>query len=108
MTIPVETIAAIRLHLSQGHSQRQVARDFHGSASRSLIQLVARGTEAQRRPTILDDLDIPHPAVCSRCPDCGRLVRLPCIACRATLYADLARQRRRRKNHNGQPPATND
>jgi transcriptional regulator with XRE-family HTH domain len=86
------TISEIRCLLEEGTlSQRSIAARL--GVSRGTVSAVALGKrpdyEARRRLRG-EDL-IPPRGVPRRCPECGRRVQMPCLAC----YLQSARQRGR-------------
>jgi DNA-binding XRE family transcriptional regulator len=91
--IPLETVQEIQRLLSEGRlSQGQIAKKL--GVSRTFVNFVNRGrlrTPLEAR--IKDDPERePMPR---RCPECGALVYMPCIACRTRAY--MAWQRRQQK-----------
>jgi hypothetical protein len=69
-----ETITAARQLLAQGLSQRQTAILL--KISRGTIHAIAHGRIRDRVPRAP-----PPKPYTGRCPNCGRLVRMPCLAC---------------------------
>ena len=77
-------VREIRRLLDQGElSQRKIAAST--GVSRGTVSAIARGArpdyDARRRERGEDF--IPPSGVARRCPGCGRLVQMPCLACRA-------------------------
>ncbi len=99
--ITPEVIGEIQRLLERGElSQRRIAT--RTGVSRGTVNSVANGTRAERdagrrqRPERFDPpRGLPH-----RCPSCGRLVQMPCLACRlqklATKRAATSRELRKR------------
>ncbi len=94
--IPDEKIAEIRRLLHESPlSQRQIAQQL--GVSRGTVNAVATGRLRRRLQSEFaapppDPLHPTEPP--QRCPTCGALVYMPCVACR--VRAILARRRRRR------------
>jgi DNA-binding XRE family transcriptional regulator len=91
--IPLETVLEIKRLLAEGRlSQGEIAQKV--GVSRTFVNFVNRGrlrTPLEAR--IKDDSE--RESVPRRCPDCGALVYMPCIACRTRAY--MAQQRARQK-----------
>ena len=72
-------VEAVQGLLSDGYSQRAVAAMVH--VSRGFVSTVASGKRVAseaNRTTVLSSPSGPQ----VRCPGCGGLVQLPCVACR--------------------------
>jgi hypothetical protein len=89
--IPAWKVQAVQTLLAEGHmSQRQIAK--HLQVWRGIVAGIARGT----RPTCRPADRAPEPDAVlrggppERCPGCGGLVTMPCLACR-TRAARTAR-----------------
>ncbi len=77
--------------LRMGLSQREVAAQ--ANVSKGTVALIARGRrlpEPEAEPEVEDEESRELPRV-ERCPACGVMVELPCVACRTRQY--LARRR---------------
>ncbi|NQU24563.1 MAG: helix-turn-helix transcriptional regulator [Candidatus Nealsonbacteria bacterium] len=81
--ITVTVVSEIREMLAEGRlSQRQIARGL--GVSRGTVNAIARGRRpdyAARRSRPSDDFTAPSGPP-RRCPECGGLVQMPCLACR--------------------------
>lgn len=82
-----------RLLEEEGLSQRKIAR--RTGASRGTVNAIALGKrpdcEARRRERRGDFVTPGGPAV--RCPSCGGMVQMPCLACRVRAMKALRRRR---------------
>jgi transcriptional regulator with XRE-family HTH domain len=90
------TVAEIRRWLAQGNlSQRKIAQ--RTGVSRGTVATIAAGKrpdyEALRQHKLDEFAEPTGPP--QRCPGCGRLVIMPCLACRAEEALADASQRRR-------------
>ena len=83
-------VREIRRLLKQGGlSQRAVARQV--GVSRGTVDAIARGTRPDydaRRAAL--DAFTPPSGTPRRCPGCGRLVKMPCLACQITAMRGSA------------------
>ena len=72
-------------------SQRKVSAIV--GISRATVSSIAKGTYRPRQTQRRED-DEPYPPVgpVSRCPSCGRLVQIPCLACRVERIQDQERR----------------
>ena len=85
--IAPEVIGEIERLLECGQlSNRGIAAQV--GVSRGTVNAVANGQYARRRKESQrpDDFDFPHGPP-RRCPACGRLVQMPCLACRVQKLA---------------------
>lgn len=69
-------------------SQRKIARQM--GVSRGTVNAIALGKRALKAARPGDDFQ-PPTGPAARCPTCGGMVQMPCLACR--LRRDRARQR---------------
>ncbi len=93
--LPWDRIEQVRRLLAAGElSQREIAR--RTGVSRGTVNSVARGRidpERRRRA-----VDVPEPfprpgrGVYVRCPECGGMVQMPCLACRIRATSRTARR----------------
>jgi hypothetical protein len=100
--IASEVIREIERLLQRGElSQRRIAAKV--GVSRGTVGAVASGEHAQRnaRRTAHHERFEPPRGLPRRCPSCGRLVQMPCLACRLQKLAagraassDCPRERR--------------
>jgi hypothetical protein len=77
------TVDEIRRLLGQGElSQRAIARVV--GVSRGTVNAIACGRRPERAadPPLPDDQWPPLEGPAVRCPTCGGMVRMPCLACR--------------------------
>jgi len=84
--LSMSVIEEIAFYLEAGQlSQRAIARKLRvGRATVAAIargRLGIRGRNLEPQPPESEDLDPP-----ARCPQCGYLVQLPCLVCRAREY----------------------
>jgi DNA-binding XRE family transcriptional regulator len=94
-------IAEIRRLLREEHlSQRRVARRMQ--VSRGTVQAIATGNrpEYEFRRRHVDPEFTPPSGPWKRCPHCGGLVQMPCLACRVRTI----QQRHRHRPRNGHAP----
>ena len=87
--IDPSVIRRIQHMLAAGHTQRAVHRTL--SVSRGTISNVAAGRRSPTplsRAVSLQDQDI-ESGPTERCPGCGRLIEMPCKACRDEARNDL-------------------
>lgn len=93
-----QTIHRVEQLLNEGHSQRKVARIT--GVSRSTVNRVATG----RRPDLAalrrqrEEEKEEHVQRCGpicRCRECGYLVEMPCLVCRARKALDETFRKRR-------------
>lgn len=95
-----EVVDKIRCLLSEGQlSQRAIARLL--GVNRGTVSAIALGRgrydELSKRRRSREE--VPPPSGCPRrCPECGALVQMPCVACRVR---EILRHRRR-PPHNGE------
>lgn len=85
-------VGEIRCLLDRGEmSQRNIAIQM--GVSRGTVSSIARGKrpdyEARRRQRGEDFT--PPSGLPRRCPGCGRLVQMPCLACRVRLMSEKGR-----------------
>ncbi|HBO45941.1 MAG TPA: hypothetical protein DD670_18870 [Planctomycetaceae bacterium] len=92
--ITEEIIRGIQALLEQGHlSNRKIAARM--GVSRGTVNSVANGTRRKqqtRHPRRPDGFTPPR-GVPRRCPTCGRMVQMPCLACQLEVL--LERRKRR-------------
>lgn len=74
--LTVDRVNEIRRQLAAGHSARRVAKQT--GCSRGTVARVADGVCVGRR---VEGEHVGFDGVLGRCPDCGHLVLLPCLAC---------------------------
>jgi hypothetical protein len=86
--IAPDVITQIERFLEQGElSHRRIAAQL--GVSRGTVNAVASGQRAERnarRAAHHDDFEPPR-GLPRRCPSCGRLVQMPCLACRLQSLA---------------------
>ena len=77
-----ETVETIRQMLESGEfSQREIADKI--GVSRGTVSAISRGSRTERFAGESDETDSPFEAgPPRRCPTCGGLVQMPCLACR--------------------------
>jgi len=97
LMIPLETVLEVKRLLAEGRlSQGQIAKKL--GISRTFVNFVNRGRLRTPLEARIKDAPDREPTP-RRCPDCGALVYMPCIACRTRAY--IAWQRRQ-QNHPAQ------
>jgi hypothetical protein len=93
MMIAPEVIDQIKRLLAEGNlSQRRIARQL--GVSRGTVHAIARGKRTDdrtRKQKQEEDLLAPR-GPWDRCPTCGGMVQMPCLACRVRAM----REKRRR------------
>ena len=93
--IAAEVVHEVRNLLTAGTlSQRMIAQRL--GVSRGTVNAIARGRRPDRvsRPKNPADDFIPPACLPRRCPGCGGLVRMPCLACHVrAIKADRQRGR---------------
>lgn len=80
--LPLSKVLEIKRLLDSGEfSRRAVAKKV--GVSRGTVNAIASGDRGVygREQTSADEPDEPQ-----RCPECGDLVQLPCVACQARAY----------------------
>ena len=80
-------VAQIHRLLVEGElSHRQIATRLH--VSRGTVHNIATGKRGLHGVDPVADLvaSVAGEPVAARCPECGHLVHLPCVACRAENY----------------------
>lgn len=77
--------------LARGLSQRRAAE--RARVSRGTVAAIARGVHASQRRSAGECAAVQWGGVYERCPECGGMVRLPCLACqvRASIKRGRAR-----------------
>jgi hypothetical protein len=82
--LPKSVVDEIVRLVAEGRlSLRQISKQV--GVSRGTVQNIAGGRRPRQRTTRAEiDRESSVPA---RCPECGYLVYLPCVACRAENYA---------------------
>lgn len=92
--IETAVVSAIRDMLVQGElSQRKIARRV--GVSRGTVNAIARGRRpdyAARSEQAAEDF-IPPGGLRARCPGCGGMVQMPCLACHVRAIEDRGRVR---------------
>jgi transcriptional regulator with XRE-family HTH domain len=89
-------VREIRSMLAEGRlSQRRIAERM--GVSRGTVNAIARGKRPDYTPVrrAADTNFVPPSGPPTRCPGCGGLVRMPCLAC----YVRAIRQRCRLREH---------
>ena len=99
MTIPARIIAEAIALKNRGYSLRKIAREMHGTISRAALSYYLDRAQPPQTTTTPDDLHIPHPSLCSRCPRCHRLVTMPCLACKVETFREALSASPARKPH---------
>ncbi len=78
--IAPDTVTEVRCLLAEGgHSQRKIARLT--GVSRGTVAAIASGRRTEREKQSEEDLERPVGPP-RRCPGCGGMVLMPCLACR--------------------------
>ena len=97
--IDADTVLQIERLLAEGRlSQRRIA-ELTG-VSRTFVHFVRHGRLRKPLSARRKQADAPSPP--ERCPGCGAMVTMPCVACRVRAYVAEAR-RRREAEHGGLP-----
>lgn len=86
--IAITVVHKIRLLLGEGTlSQRKIASRL--GISRGTVNSIALGKRPDRIPDHEDDDFVPPSGLPQRCPTCGALVQMPCLACRVRALKGL-------------------
>jgi hypothetical protein len=92
-------VEEIKRLLAEGRtSQRKIAKQL--GVSRGTVNAIALGKRPERPPVPPDGEDeLPPPdGPVMRCPTCGGLVHMPCLACRVRAIREESLARGRRGN----------
>ena len=91
--IAPEVVDQIKRLLDEGNlSQRRIARQV--GVSRGTVHAIARGKRTDSRPRKReqdDDFMLPR-GPWDRCPTCGGMVQMPCLACRVRAMREERRR----------------
>jgi len=93
--IAAEVVEQVRQLLREGAmSQRKIARRV--GVSRGTVGAIPRGRTVGRRPNVppSHDYGFPHNGPVERCPGCGAMVHMPCLACRVRAIRQREGHRR--------------
>lgn len=82
-----------RLLFDEGMSQRRVATQV--GISRGTVHAIARGKRTERLHAFREEDSAWPDAPPERCPQCGALVYMPCLACRVRELLATRRPARR-------------
>ncbi len=81
MVLSPATVDAIKRHLAEGASQRWTAGEVE--VSRGTVNAIAQGKRPDHQNKIVapDGPIVAPSGPLDRCPTCGGMVRMPCLAC---------------------------
>lgn len=95
--IAPSVVEEIKRLLAEGRlSQRKIAQNL--GVSRGTVNAIALGKRTERSPECRgreDEIPPPEGPV-ERCPTCGGMVHVPCLACRVRAIREETLSRRRR------------